>query len=214
MQANEPLLATIAFVAAVVVSLVDGRRAIAYASMAAALGLAPVVAAVYGGDAALLLVGAAASVAVAAPLARLAARRLGGPGGIDPSVPAIGAGGGLFGPRSVRTATAVAVLPAASWVSFNIPLGSTSTVTGVIFPAALLGGCASMRLVTARSINDLAVGVAALGIAGAAAWFLAAGVDTLAGAAAAASLAPAVGVVVGWLGGHHAPIHSVTHRPP
>ena len=46
METNEPLLAAAGFLAAVVVTVVDGRNAVTYASLAAALGLAPV-----GGDA-------------------------------------------------------------------------------------------------------------------------------------------------------------------
>jgi hypothetical protein len=110
----------------------------------------------------------------------------------------------LFGPRSVRVATAVLVLPAASWVSFNVPLGSASTVSGVLFPAALVWGCAGMRLLSARTISDIAVGVAALGIAAAAAWYLCAGVDTVPGAVTAASLAPGAAATAGWLRGRHA----------
>ena len=41
MQPNEPLLAAVGFLAAVVVTLVDGRRAVTWASLAAALGPAP-----------------------------------------------------------------------------------------------------------------------------------------------------------------------------
>jgi hypothetical protein len=47
------------------------------------------------------------------------------------------------------------------------------------------------------------VGVAALGVASSAAWFLCAGADTLASAIAAASLAPGAAIVAGWLGGRH-----------
>ena len=87
--------------------------------------------------------------------------------GVDPNVPVVGGTEGLFGPRSIRVITAVLVLPGASWVSFNIPIGSASTVSGVLFPAALIWGCAAMRLLTARTLADIAVGVAALGIAAA-----------------------------------------------
>jgi hypothetical protein len=203
MNANDPLLGAVGFIAALVVSLVDGRRAIAYASLAAALALSPSVAAVGDGDAVLVLCAAAAAAAGLAPLTRTLSRRLSWMAGVDPVVPVVAREEALFGPRSVRAATAAVVLPAASWVTFNVPLGAASTVTGVLFPVALVWGCACMRLLTARTLNDLAVGVAALGIAASAAWFLCAGADTLPSAMAAASLAPAAAVAAGWLSGRH-----------
>jgi hypothetical protein len=204
MAPNEPLLAGAGFLAAVVVTLVDGRNAVTYATVAAALGLAPSVAGFYGADAALVLVVAAAAAALMGPLSRAVARRVSWMAGVDPLVPVVAGAEALFGPRSVRVATAVLALPAASWVSFNVPLGSASTVSGVLFPAALVWGCAAMRLLTARTLLDIAVGVAALGIAAAAAWFLCAGVDTLPGAMTAASLAPGAAITAGWLRGRHA----------
>jgi hypothetical protein len=59
-------------------------------------------------------------------------------------------------------------------------------------------------MLTARTLADIAVGIAALGIAAAAAWFLSAGVETLAGALTAAALAPGAAVLAGWLRGRHA----------
>jgi hypothetical protein len=204
MEPSEPLLATAGFLAAVVVTLVDGRNAVAYASAAAALGLAPSVASLYGGDGALLLVAAALLAALATPLSRAVSRRISWMAGLDPVVPVFAGGEALFGPRSVRAATAILVLPASSWVSFNIPLGAASTIRGVLFPAALVWGCAGVRLLTARTLQDLCVGVAGIGVAAAAAWFLSSGVDTLASAAAAAALAPAAAMTAGWLSGRHA----------
>lgn len=204
MAPNEPLLAGAGFLAAVVVTLVDGRNAVTYAALAAALGLAPSVASVYGPDAALVLVVAAVAAALAGPLSRALAHRVRWMAGVDPVVPVVAGVEALFGPRSIRVATAVLALPAASWVSFNLPLGSASTVSGVLFPAALVWGCAGMRLLSARSVGDIAVGVATLGIAAAAAWFLCAGVDTIRGAITAAALAPAAALTAGWLSGRHA----------
>jgi hypothetical protein len=204
MEANEPLFAGAGFLAAVVVSLVDGRNAVTYASLAAALGLAPSVASLYGADAALVLFAAAAAAAVAGPLSRAGARRLSWMAGVDPVVPVVAGPEELFGPRSIRVATAVLVLPAASWISFNVPIGSASPVSGVLFPAAVVWGCAGMRLLTARTLTDIAVGVAVFGIAAAAAWFVCAGADTLPSAVAAASLAPGAALAAGWLRGRHA----------
>lgn len=202
--ADQPLLATLGFLAAVVVILVDGRNAVGIAALASALCLAPSVADSAGGDAALLLLTAGASAAAVAPAGRLLARRVNWMAGLDPVVPVVATEESLFGPRSIRVAGGAATLPAASWVSFNVPIGSATTVSGILFPAAIVWTCAAMRLLTARTLIDLAVGVAGVGIAGAAAWFAAGGVDTVAGAAAVASLAPAIALVAGWLSGRHA----------
>jgi hypothetical protein len=213
MEPNEPLLASAAFVAAVVVVLVDGRSAVAYASLAAALGLMPSVVIFYGADAALVLGAAAVAAAVAGPLSRELSRRVSWMAGVDPLVPVVAGGESLFGPRSIRAATAVLVLPAASWVSFNVPLGTASTVTGVLFPAALIAGCAGIRLLAARTLVDVAAGIAALGMAAAAAWFLSAGVETVTGAVTAAALAPGAAAMAGWLAGRHAAAPPVPTAP-
>jgi hypothetical protein len=204
MEANEPLLALVGFLGAVVVTVVDGRNAVTYASLAAALGLAPSAAVLYGADAALLLIGAGTAAALLGPISRTIGRRASWTAGVDPTVPVVARGEGLFGPRSIRVAAGVLVLPGASWVSFNIPVGSASTVSGVLFPAALIWGCSGVRLLTARTLADVAVGVASLGIAAAAAWFICAGADTITTAAAAAALAPGAAVGAGWLRGRHA----------
>ncbi|MGH7722877.1 MAG: hypothetical protein ACRENL_08635 [Candidatus Dormibacteria bacterium] len=213
MAPNEPVLAVAGFLAAVVVTLVDGRRAVTWTALAAALGLAPSVASFYGANAALVLFAAAAATTAAGPLSRVLAHRLVWMAGVDPVVPVVADREALFGPRSIRVATAVLVLPAASWVSFNVPLGTASTVSGVLFPAALVWGCAGVRLLTARTVVDITVGVAALGLAAAAAWFLCAGADTFRAAVAAAALAPAAAVTAGWLGGRHATARPLESSP-
>lgn len=212
MDANEPLLAVFGFLAAAVVTMVDGRRAVGWASLAAGLALAPTAASVAGGLGAVVVLVAAAAAMVAARVAARLARRVAVAAGVDTIVPVVGTGESLFGPRSVRAAVSLVIVPAASWVSGNIPLGAASPVTGVLFPAAMVGGCAAMRLLTGRTINDLAVGLAAFGIALATAWFLCAGVDNLASAAGAAALAPAAAIASGWLAGRRAsaPVRSVT----
>jgi hypothetical protein len=53
-----------------------------------------------------------------------------------------------------------------------------------------------------------------VGLGAAAAWLIAGGVDTLAGAAAAASLAPAAAITAGWLGGRHAGVSAVARTIP
>lgn len=214
MEANEPLLAGLGFIAAVIVTLVDGRNAVSYAGLAAGLGLAPSVAEVYGTDGALLLIAVAAVAALAGPLSRAISHRVSWMAGVDPVVPVVARPEALFGPRSIRVAAGAAVLPAASWISFNVPVGSASTVTGVLFSAALIWGCGAMRLLTARTLVDIASGIAAVGFGAAAAWLIAGGVDTLAGAAAAASLAPGAAVTAGWLGGRHAGVSAVARTTP
>ncbi|HEY7927308.1 MAG TPA: hypothetical protein VIG86_07815 [Candidatus Dormibacteraeota bacterium] len=209
MQVNEPLLAGLGFIAAVVVTLVDGRNAVSYASIAAGLGVAPSVGEIYGADGALLLIAVALLAALIGPLSRALSRRVSWMAGVDPVVPVVAGREALFGPRSIRVAAGAAVLPAASWVSFNVPLGSASTVTGVLFAAALVWGCGAMRLLTARTLVDVASGVAAVGLGAAAAWLIAGGVEALAGAMAAASLAPGVAITAGWLGGRHAGVGAV-----
>ena len=205
MAPNQPLLAGLGFLAAVVVTLVDRRNAVSWAAMASGLALAPSVASAYAPDAALLLIGAGAAAGLAGPITRALASRITGMAGVDPLVPVVAAAEGLFGPRSIRVAAGVAFLPAASWVSFNVPLGTASTVTGVVFPAAVVWGCGAIRLLTARTLVDIATGLAAIGIAGAAAWFLAAGIDAVPAAAATAALAPGAAIAAGWLSGRHAP---------
>lgn len=205
MAPDEPLLAGLGFLAALVVVLVDGRNAVGWAAMAAGLALAPSVAAAYAPDAALLLIAAGGAALLAGPVTRALARRITWMAGVDPMVPVVARAEPLFGPRSVRVAAGVAVLPAASWLSFNVPVGSASTVTGVLFPAALVWGCGAMRLLTARTLVDIATGLAAIGIGAGAAWFLAGGVDTFPAAIAAAALAPGAAIAGGWLAGRHAP---------
>jgi hypothetical protein len=202
--ADEPLLSLLGFLAAVVVIFVDGRNAVGIAALAAGLCLAPLAAETTGTAAALILIGAGLAAAVAGPLSRALAGRVSWMAGLDPVVPVVTPEESLFGPRSIRVACGVAVLPAASWVSFNVPLGTAATVNGILFPAAIVWACAAVRLLTARTIIDVAVGVAGVGIAGAAGWLATGAAETVVGALAAGSLAPAMALTAGWLGGRHA----------
>ncbi len=203
MTGVEPLLSIAGVIAAVVAMLVDGRNAVTAAAVAVAAGLAPTVA---GVGAASLLVpgGAAAAVVVAGWVSRRAARHLPWVAGLDPLVPAFAPSQQLFGRRSVRAWAAAVAVPIASWVSFTVPIGEITGVQGVLFPVAYVWACGGLRLVVARTLEDIAVGVAMVGLAGSAAWQLRGGPDALAGAAALASLAPLAALVVGWLGGRHA----------
>lgn len=201
---DEPLLALLGFVAATVLVVVDGRNAVGIAAMVCAACLAPSVAESTDGTAALVVVAAGLLAAVMVPLGRFVARRTVWLPGLDPVVPVVTVDGSLFGPRSIRVACGAAVLPAASWVSFNVPVGNATTVTGILFPAAIVWSCAAVRLLLARTVVDIAVGVAAVGIAGAVGWLAAEGPTAVPGALAVASLAPALGLAAGWLSGRHA----------
>jgi len=182
---------------------VDGRNAVTIAVLAVAAGLAPTVAVVAGAPAALVLAGAALAGVVAGHSGRALARRLPWVAGLDPLIPAFSASRRLFGPRSVRAWGAALSVPAASWVSFNVPIGAVTTVKGVLFPVAYVWACGAVRLVVARTVEDIAVGVAMTGMGAAAAWIARGGPDVYSGAAVVAVLAPAAALTAGWLWGRH-----------
>lgn len=200
---SEPLLSLAGVLAAVVAMMVDTRGATLVALVAVAAGLAPTVALTGGGAAVLVLAVAAASGVAGAVLSRLAARSLAWVAGLDPRVPAFAPARQLFGPRSMRAFAAALALPIASWVSFNVPIGEVAVVQGILFPIAYVWGCGLLRMVAGRTMQDLAVGVTMIALSGAAAWLVRGGADAVAGAAAAATLAPLAAVVSGWLAGRH-----------
>ena len=199
MNLNEPLFDAFGFVAAVVVVLVDRRRAVILAAVAAAVGLAPTTSAFGGIPAALILLLSALGAGVAGSVARALSRRRTGPG-FDPVVPVFTPAQELFGPRSMRLVAAAIALPAASWISYNVPIGATLPVRGLLFPVAFVWAAGAVRLLLARTIEDLATGVAVTGLAGASAWVVR-GFDPLAGELTAAALAPLAAVVADWVGG-------------
>ncbi|MFN2582817.1 MAG: hypothetical protein ABR498_08775 [Candidatus Dormibacteria bacterium] len=201
---SEPLLSLAGVVAAVVAILVDGRAAVGITLVVIAAGLAPTVAVSSGGPVLLVLAGAALAGLIGGWLSTHAARRLPRVPGLDPRIPAYAPTHGLFGRRSVRAFTAAIAVPIASWVSFNVPIGEVTAVQGLLFPVAYIWACGLLRMVVARTIADLVIGVVMVALAGVAAWALRGGPDTMAGAVASASLAPLAAVVAGWLGGRHA----------
>ncbi|HEX6538328.1 MAG TPA: hypothetical protein VF155_04020 [Candidatus Dormibacteraeota bacterium] len=201
---SEPLLSFAGVVAAVVAMMVDVRGATLIAVVAVTAGLAPTVALTGGGTAVLVLAVAAAAGVGGGLLGHLAARRLPWVAGLDPRVPAFAPSRQLFGPRSARAFAAALAIPIASWVSFNVPIGEVAVVQGVLFPIAYVWGCGLLRMVVGRTVADLTVGVTMIALAAAAAWLVRGGPDALAGAAAAASLAPLAAIVSGWLSGRHA----------
>jgi hypothetical protein len=202
---NDPLLDSLAFVGAVVAVLVDQRRAVFWACLAVAVCLAPTAAALSGPGAAIILGGAAAAAGIAGESARLLFGRLTRRPESGPLIPVAAPPDSLFGPRSLRAFAALVALPAASWISFNVPVGSIAVVQGLLFPPTFTFLCGAIRLLLARTIGDLAVGVAVIALAVAVGWFLRGGSDPLPAAAGMALLAPLAAVLEEWLGAHRHP---------
>ncbi|MBV8302116.1 MAG: hypothetical protein JOY68_09375 [Candidatus Dormibacteraeota bacterium] len=202
MPDSEPLLSAAGLLGAAVAMMVDGRRAVVVAVIAAGAGLLPSMAALGTGVGLPLVLGAMALSALAALLAHRLAQRLRWVAGLDPLVPAFAPSRQLFGPRSIRATAAALAVPAASWVSFNVPVGAVAPVVGVLFPMAYTWGCGVLRLVVARTVEDLAVGVAMIGLGGAAT-LLAGGGGDVWFAGFVVLLAPLAGLVAGWLSGRH-----------
>jgi hypothetical protein len=202
---NQPLLDLIAFAAGAVAVTVDRRRAVLVTCIAIALGLSPAAAIYGGGWAALVVLGAGAAGAAASPLVRTIARRLGPRSGIDPLHSVATPHEGLFGPRSARVAAGVIALIAASWVSFNVPVGSVAPVQGALFPVAFIFTCGVLRVLLARSVTDLSVGVVALAFAVSVGWLLRGGSGPLPDVAGVIALVPVAAVLEGWLAGRHRP---------
>jgi hypothetical protein len=200
---SQQLIATIAFLGGVVAAMVDGRRSVSIAALAAGVGLAAAAASVGGGPAALVPVVAGMSAAILGWTARRAAVAMRWVPGLDPTVPVVAPPAALFGPRSVRAIGAALALPAASWVSLNVQVGGVATAHGVVFATAYLWFVGCLRLLRARALDDLAAGAAVLGIASATGWILEAGPGAIPEASAAAGLAPVAAIAAGWLVGRH-----------
>jgi len=204
MAASQPLLSSLAVLGGVIAMVVDSRRAVPIAVLAAALGLAPSAASVAGGSAPLVLIGAGVVGAGGAVVARLLAQQASWASGLDPSIPVFAGGSALFGPRSIRVLAAALALPAASWVSFNAPLGAVTIVRGLLLPAAYVWVCGAFRMIVARTVADIVIGAALAGFGGGVAWLIRGGPDAFGGLVVACSVAPAASVLAGWLAGRHA----------
>ncbi|HEY8672848.1 MAG TPA: hypothetical protein VIM76_03730 [Candidatus Dormibacteraeota bacterium] len=201
MGVSAPLLSAAGVLAAVVAMMVDGRRAVAIAVLFLAAGMAPT-AATFGGAPGVAVVGASALAAVVLSWSGWAAGRLlPWVAGLDPTIPAFAPVDRLFGPRSIRAFGAAVAVPIASWVSFNIPVGQVAAVQGLLFPTAYVWICGVIRLLLARTVADLAVGVAMVSLSTGTAWLLRGGTDSLPGAALACAVAPVAALVAGWLAG-------------
>jgi hypothetical protein len=201
MGVSAPLLSAAGVIAAVVAMMVDGRRAVAIAVVFLTAGLAPT-AATFGGAPGAAVLGASAVAAVVLAYAGwLGGRVLPWLTGLDPTIPAFAPADRLFGPRSARAFGAALAVPVASWVSFNVPVGQVAAVEGLLFPIAYAWTCGVIRLLVARTLEDLAVGVAMVGIATGTAWLLRSGNDSFPGSVLACSVAPLAAFLAGWLHG-------------
>jgi hypothetical protein len=200
---SQALLDLIAFSAGTVAVLVDRRRAVLIACIVVALGLSPAAATYGGGWAAVIVLVAGAAGAAAGPLVGLIGTRTAPHPGLDPLQPVGAPPEGLFGPRSVRVAGAAIALVAASWVSFNVSVGSVVAVHGVLFPVAFVFVCGVLRIFLARNLTDLAVGVAVTALAVSVGWLLRGGSDPLPAAVGVIAIAPLAATVEGWLASRH-----------
>jgi hypothetical protein len=201
MGVSAPLLSAAGVIAAVIAMMVDGRRAVAIAAVLLAAGLAPT-AATFGGAPGVAVLGACAIAVVLLSWAGwLGGRVLPWLTGLDPTIPAFAPTDRLFGPRSGRAFGAAIALPVASWVSFNVPVGQVAVTEGLLFPIAYAWTCGVIRLLLARTVEDLGVGIAMVGIATGTAWLLRSGADSIPGAALVCVVAPLAAFLAGWLNG-------------
>jgi hypothetical protein len=201
MGVSAPLLSAAGVIAAVVAMMVDGRRAVPIAVVLLAAGLAPTAATFGGAPGAAVLGTAAIAAVVLAWGGWLGGRALPWLSGLNPTIPAFAPSDRLFGPRSARAFGAAVAIPVASWVSFNVPVGQITAVEGLLFPIAYAWTCGVIRLLVARTVEDLLVGVAMVGIATGTAWLLRSGGDSFPGSVLACAAAPMASFLAGWLHG-------------
>ena len=198
---SQLLLDVIALAGGAVAVVVDRRWAVVLAALAVGIGLMPAAADFGGGWAAVVMLGAALLAAAAGWLGNRLAARLRRHPAADPGQPVAPAREALFGPRSARVAAAAVALPAISWVSFNVPIGAITATEGRLFPVAAIFVIGAIRLLLARSLTDLSVGVAVVGLGVSVAWLLRGGIDPLPVAIGVAALAPAAAGLEAWLHG-------------
>ena len=198
---SAPLLSAAGVIAAAIAMMVDGRRAVAIAVVVLAAGMAPTAATFGGGPGVAVLGVSAVAAIVLAWLGWIGGRTLPWLTGLNPTVPAFAPGDRLFGPRSGRAFGAAVALPIASWVSFNVPIGQVTVFEGLLFPVAYAWSCGVIRLLVARTVADLAIGVAMVAVATGTAWLLRSTPDSLPGSALAYAVAPLAALLAGWLNG-------------
>lgn len=200
---SEFLIGSLGILGGIVVALVDGRRAVAIAALAAGIALAPAALVVGGGRAATIPLVAALATALALLVARVVAERFPTVPGLDPLVPVVSPPTGLFGPRSLRAVAIALALPVTSWVSTNVTVGGAASARGVIFTAVYIWLAGAVRLLLGRTVEDLACGAAAIALAGGVSWTVQADMAPGPPALAIAAVAPLAGAVAGWLTGRH-----------
>ncbi len=167
---DQTLYSSIAFVAAFIVSAVDGRRAVSWSLLAAGIGLVGTAASAAGLDGALFLAGAVAAGALFERTSEWIVRSRWQSSAQDPLREFRSVREKLFGPRSQRVIAAAIAVPSASWVSFNIPVGSVASIQGVLFAPCVLWLCGVFRLVLARTVEDVCAGAGVLFLATAVGW--------------------------------------------
>lgn len=197
------VLATFSFVGGVVAVLVDGRKAVPIAALAVALSLAPTAAQAAGALPTMILLCTAASAGIVALFSNKLARRMRHRSGLDPDIPLVTSKSALFGPRSTRAVAAALALPAASWISFNVPVGSIADTQGLMFGTAFIWLCGAARLVLSTSLEDLAVGFVSISFAGATGVLIRGGNHLVYELLVAATLPVVLAASVGWLSGRY-----------
>ncbi len=167
---DQTLYSSIAFIAAFIVSAVDGRRAVSWSLLAAGAGLVGTAASAAGLDGALVLIGAVAAGGILERTAEWLVRNRWQSSAQDPLREFRSVQEKLFGPRSQRIIAAAIAVPSASWVSFNIPVGSVANIEGVLFAPCILWLCGIFRLVLARTVEDVCAGAGVLLLGTAVGW--------------------------------------------
>ena len=200
---SQTLVAGIAFVAGMVLAVTDGPRSIRLAAVVCGLALAPAAGSVGGTPAALVPAIGGIGAALLSTTALHLARELRRVPGLDPLVPVVAPRVGLFGPRSVRVIGAVVAVAGASWTSINVEVGGAAAASGSVFAATYIWLVGVVRLLRARSVEELGVGGIAVLLASSTLWILETGPDAVAEATIPAGLAPVFAVCAGWLVGRH-----------
>lgn len=198
-------VAVAACAAAIVVAVVDGRRAVPVAALAAAVVLAPVVVLTSDQSAALVYLAGGVLPTLAYAPTVVVTRRVRWRPGLDATSPLFVRPSALFGSRARRIAGVLFLLPAASWVSLNIPAANVATVAGTLFPVAYIGSSAVLRIFVAQTLEDFLVGVASFCVAASGYWLIRFGSSELPMVIGVELLAGAAAVTSAWAQGRHAP---------